>query len=243
MNIIMRCHVKNLDRLKLVDKSLNSLFSHTIHNLGAVCLVDNNSPYHKEVSALANSYGISYHYSTEKEDTKEGLYQSCVLGMELDPVSPTLYCVDDLVFGKDSYFSIINCLENDIPLLERSNIRWATVGLFACYSMDVRSSLFIKDTNLWFIPTDSFYAMVCHILNPKFTQIIIDSWKKVQNKEIPMPAMCDDLWVATLVKENNYRIFNTKKDYAQHTGMGNRTFAVSTEMDTSHYKSPAFVGE
>lgn len=238
MNIIIRSHARDMERIKLLDRTLNSLFTQEMNTLGNVFIVDNNSPLHEEVRAVVRSYSIGGVFTKSDPDTKGGLYQSMLLNGD----DPSLHCVDDFVFGKGSKSVFLNLLFHDIPEIEKQGIKWGAVGTFACYLKEFREPHLIPGTLLWDFPLRAFYSLLCHVYNPIFCKMIIEDWENIMVGKKPYPTMCDDIWVSTLCQETGYHILNTYHDYAQHTGMKNRSFGEKSD-DNSQYQTPCFVGE
>jgi len=233
MNTVVRCHVKNAERMVLLDKTLNSISLSGMHELGRLILVDDGSPLMDGVQQTATANKFEYVRATGKPDTKNGLVRS----LELNDGKPVLCCVDDMVCGKGFLPAMKGILERDIPELEAANVPWGLIGTFACYNDRPR----FRKSTLWNIPSTSLYALVCHVFSPRLAGILMDEWQRVENGSMEDPPACDDLWTARVCTREGILCFNTVQDYAQHTGAGARTF--SDAQGSSYYLSQRFVGE
>jgi hypothetical protein len=170
-------------------------------------------------------------------NTKQGLAYSLIYS---DKNKMTIHCVDDMVFGNGAYEEFRRIEQEYIPQLEKSGIKWGMIGSFACYNRQQSFS----NIPLWHYPTPYFYAGVCHVINPSLGQVYINEYNKLI-KGLPTmidPIHADDLWVKGMCIQEGYMIFNTLKDYAQHTGANCRTFG-EENADSSNYTSGFFVGE
>lgn len=240
MDIVMRCHVKDQARLSIMERSLISLFSKKINNLGRVFVFDDCSPLHEEVKKLCSSFEwIHYRYDFTPGELKKSLIKSFMIANSEEPV---LCCVDDLVFGKGSFEILLYLINEVIPSLNKEKIKWATIGTFACYSMDLRINNKKENLDIWDFHPAIFYSLLCHIYNPVFMKFMMDQWVKIKNNEKEYPFVEDDIWVAKECIENDWKIFNTMEDYTQHTGMNQRSFN-SNFSGSSNYTSSLFVGE
>jgi len=232
MNTVMRCHIKNDERLAILERSIKSWYDKNIDAFGKLYLVDDGSPCQEEVESIAEKYKAEYFRTKGEPDTKNGLYWSLKVQNEF----PVLCCVDDVVFGKGLYERIDRIFNRDIPIIGKFGI----IGLFACYEDLTRNPNRVHGTGLWYISPSILYALVAHIFSESFSKTMIDLWDKIQTGEEPYPACCDDIWVARTLKRFNIPSYNTMKDYAQHTGVNNRTFG---DNKGSEYVSKMFVGE
>lgn len=232
MNTVMRCHIKNDERLATLERSIKSWYDKNLDAFGKLYLVDDGSPCQEDVESIAEKYKAEYFRTKGEPDTKNGLYWS----LKVQDEFPVLCCVDDVVFGKGIENRVDEFFVREINIINEFGI----VGLFACYEDRTRNPNQIYGTDLWYIHPDILYALVAHIFSENFSKLMVDLWDKVQIGEEPYPACCDDIWVARTLKRFNIPSFNTMKDYAQHTGINNRTFGSDTE---SIYASKMFVGE
>jgi len=237
LRVVLRTHIKDADRLNLLDRSLHSLFTKGIDKLGSVCLLDDNSPNMEVLQMQSLYHPLDYVRTPGPNGTKEGLVKSIRhFGSIKDPV---LYCVDDLVFSSKAKDVLVNLAMNDIEEI-KAYIDYGLIGLFACYTEDVRAELKIKHLDYWKVPWNISYAYVCHIFSPKLQDFILKEWALVESGAIPYPKVNDDIWVAELCERKGLAILNTMKDYAQHTGMRKRSYDIK-EDEYSEYVSTCFV--
>jgi hypothetical protein len=242
MNTVFRTHVKDTTRLELFERSLASWYDKGLDQLGNLYIVDDQSPMQDEVVDLAIKYKALYTRTHGHPDMKNSLYESLNVQKEY----PVLCCVDDMVFGKGVLERIRQIEQVDIPALKM----YSTIGLFACYQKPTRDELKIRGLDLWQIPHALLYALVAHIYSAEIVRIYSEVWEEVLKGTIPAPEMCDDIFVKILSMRSSLQCYNTYKDYAQHTGMGNRTFTTPEDdkngingIGSSNYTSLDFVGE
>lgn len=235
LDTVVRCHVKNDDRLKTLERLILSWKDKQLNELGNLYLLDDHSPMNKEVEELAKKHEVIYKVAEGYGDTKNGLVES----LKLSPDRPVLCCVDDMVFGKGIKERILSIFEQDLPVVQN----WGMFGLFACYQDHTRNTLKENNIDSWYIPNEIIYALVCHIFSPNLSSILIKEWEGIKDKTLPDPCCCDDIWVARICTRENIDNFNTFKDYGFHTGMMNRTFGDLEKDPGSEYQTPCFVGE
>lgn len=237
INTVIRTHVKNKERLSTLERMVQSWIDKQLYDLGTLTIVDDGSPMREELVRLVGKYQINYFPTYYAPDTKNGLAYSLLPFITLKK-GPRLCCVDDAVFGKGIKDRLILLLEEELPKLDR----WGIVGMFACYEDLTRNHNKVQGTDLWEVPNDILYALVGHVFSEDFAKIVTQRWEEVNTKQAEYPAMCDDIWVKQLLKEFNYKAYNTLSyDYLQHTGMNNRTFGESGE--NSSYQTKKFIGE
>ena len=243
MNTYIRTHVKNDTRFKILRQTVESCFDKRINELGDIYIVNDSSPapYDEKVRELAYELKTGYIRSFTPPDTKNGLFESLSHFYQNTSDPFCLCCVDDMVFGKGSLDRIREICDKDIPRLGNN---WATIGMFACYETRPR----YLTTSLWNISTSILYALVCHMFNREFIPHLYNPYIKFLNgehrteTEIYNMTACDDIWVARTAGSNGFLCFNTaESDYAQHTGVNQRTF--SSNNTGSEYTSKVFVGE
>jgi hypothetical protein len=240
MNTVFRTHIKNQQRLETFERTLKSWYQKKLDQLGNLYVIDDQSPMEEEVINLANKYDALYTRTLGDADTKNGLYWS----LKVQDKFPVLCCVDDMVFGQDTLARIKQIEEVDIPTIGR----YSTIGLFACYQEATRTKFKIEGLELWQIPHSLLYALVAHVFSGEMARIYTECWEGVLAGTLPYPNMCDDILVKILSINSDLLCYNTTKDYAQHTGMNNRTFGTVDEnaangIGSSDYISSDFVGE
>lgn len=235
LNTVVRCHIKNTTRLKSLEGCIQSWQDKKLGDLGKLYLVDDQSPMEEEVVTLSKEYCVEYFRTPGPPDTKGGLYWS----LKIQQSFPVLCCVDDMIFGKGSLEMFKAVLEQDVDKLPKN---WGMIGTFACYESGTRNSNLIHNTktNLWNIKNEILYALVCHIFSPHLSNILVKDWEAILAGTMPNPHCCDDIWVARTCTANSIPNYNTGKDYAQHTGINNRTFSND---GNSTYQTNFFVGE
>jgi hypothetical protein len=241
MEIVIRTHIKNIERLNLLEKTINSVIDKQLTDLGELKIFDNSSPMKQEVMELCGKYKISYNTNNYPSDTKGGLYSS----LNLATTYPILCTVDDMIVGKNTKEEIIRILNNDIPQLDTS---WGCIGMFACYPKNIRN--LYQNTNLWNISTKALYALICHLYSKKLSEILINHYEKSQENYEQLTELekhnlncCDDIWVARTCEQHNLLCYNTIDDYSQHTGVNNRSFGENTITPNSEYLTNCFIGE
>lgn len=233
---VIRTYVKNQQRLNTLNRTIESWNSKGMSEFGKLIIVDDISPMAKEVKALAETHKLTYYLCDGEPDTKNGLYHSLLCQDKF----PVLCCVDDMVFGQGTKSAIKRMFLNDYEKVVETA---GCIGMFACYGEETRKVLRVPGTDLWNIKNEILYALVCHFFTPKLAKIVIDDWQKVLKNEIPYPCMCDDIWVKEICIREGLLNYNTILDYAQHTGMRNRTFGEGDGGAGSDYISNMFVGE
>jgi hypothetical protein len=231
MNTVIRAHIKNDRRLDDLREEIISWNRNKLYKLGDLYIVDDGSPMRHELMDLCRNFEAIYVKADGIPDTKNGLYASLKAQQEF----PVFCCVDDAIFGKGILSRLEYFLEQEQSLIPD----YGLVGTFACYEDATRNQNKVLGTNLWEIHSSILYALVGHIFSKSFSDIIIKEWEGILRKDIPYPGMCDDIWVATLLKKYGIKAYNTMKDYTQHIGMNNRTFGDNTG---SEYVSKMFVG-
>lgn len=242
MDTVIRCHIKNEQRFELFKRTVQSWYDKEMYLLGDLQIVDDQSPeeYGMKVQQFCNDYNAFYHRTYYDADTKNGLYYS----LKIAKWFPVLCCVDDMVFGRNSVDFWTKIITND---LRKINEKWACIGTFACYPRNVRNSF--MDTSLWNIPNNALYALVCHLYSKEFSEILINQYEKFKKgQELTEVerynlSCCDDIWVARNASTYGFKCYNSQAyDYAQHTGMNQRTFTID-EVGNSNYMSEIFIGE
>lgn len=232
----VRCHIKSNDRLALLTRTLVSAQTHGLDKDGEIIVIDDQSPMEVEVRELCSVHGVQYIRSSGQPGTVNGLVES-IRRTFVD--APLLCCVDDIVFGRGIRDVLSDIQRTTIPSMDERGIKWGMIGLFACY--ENRPSYL--DTGLWNIPIDILYALNCHVFSPALSRHIINVYDRIEHGELPRPVHQDDLWVKELCKETGMLALNTRKDYAQHTGMYLRSFGDNPREESSTYQSRMFVGE
>lgn len=235
LNTVVRCHIKNEERLNTLERLIVSWKDKQLNKLGDLYILDDHSPLKEEVVKLTQKHNIIYKEADGYGDTKNGLVES----LKLSPNEPVLCCVDDMVFGQGSLERFTKFLLEEEPVLPEN---YGMFGSFACYQDHTRNTLKIENEDYWHIPNNIIYALVCHVFSPKLSQLLIKEWEGIKNETIPNPNCCDDIWVARISIRESIANFNTMQDYGQHTGQLNRTFNEAADPG-SNYTSPNFVGE
>ena len=242
MQVMIRTHVKNERRFALLTRTIESAIDKGFTQEGnKIVIVDDCSP--EPWKRTIELYSEKQHnvflcqVPHESGNTKQGLAYSLFYS---NPTNMAIHCVDDMVFGKGAYEEFQRIEKEYIPKLEKVGIQWGMIGTFACYD---RHASF-NSIPLWHYPAINFYAGVCHVINPMLGALYVDEYRKLQGGLPVMidPIHADDLWIKGMCMETGYQIFNTLKDYAQHTGMECRTFGDEKE-PSSNYTSNHFVGE
>jgi len=238
MKMIIRCHVKNDARLLLLNNSISDAAKYLGHE--NVFVLDDQSPMGEQVKTVCDSYGVKSKVSKGVANTINGLIESIRFYKEMNPeLEPCIFAVDDFQLSFQFNSEVRRWEEYVLPRLIASN--WGLIGTFACYPTSVRDSAFNKDLGLWQIDTHSLYALICHLFSKDLMTVILEYADKFDSGEILYPAMCDDIWVATLCQEKNLRCMNSYLDHAQHTGMSQRTFNDDTAGNSNYY-SECFSG-
>lgn len=232
MNTVIRAHIKNADRLAGLEREIISWKDKKMDFLGELVVVDDGSSMQEEVITLCRRHDIYYALAGGTPDTKNGLYWS----LKVQTAFPVFCCVDDAVFGQGITNRLKYLVEHELNKISD----YGLVGTFACYEEKTRNPNKLPDADLWEIKNDILYALVGHVFSERLARLVMKEWEDVQAKRIPYPGMCDDLWVATLLRRYGIKAYNTMKDYTQHTGINNRTFGDNTGSD---YISKMFVGE
>lgn len=238
MNTVIRCHIKNLERLQGLERAIVSWHSKRMYELGKLYLVDDHSPMAEEVRQLADKYKAIYHKAEGRADTKNGLVESLKVQNEF----PVLCCVDDFILGEGIKERFEELLKKEVSIIE-NECHYGTIGTFACYHNNTRDHFKIENADLWNIPTNILYALVCHLYSKELSTILINEWDLIQKSELPDPCCCDDIWVARICERENLPCFNTIVDFASHTGAANRTFGNNPADEGSNYQTPCFIGE
>jgi hypothetical protein len=233
MKTVIRCHIKNKERLDIAERTFISFIDKGIDN---VHIMDDGSPLQNDVRKLCKDVGFTYHRAGGDPHTINGLVESLKLAPEGEKI---FCCVDDIVLGKGAAWVLEQIQIKEIPALEAMNIPWATIGIFACYPKAVRK--IYPGTLLWNMDWQILYALNSHIYSPEIIKAALDKWKLIKCGELPFPKMCDDIWIARLAEEHKLLCFNSLDDFAQHTGAGARTFDM--DAGSSYYKALCFVGE
>jgi hypothetical protein len=237
VNIVVRTHVKNQQRLDLLNRTLQSILDKDIDRLGLVHVLDDNSPMREEVRQSAITHNALYrHAENSPGSTKNGLGESLALG---DMDKPILCLCDDIVFGKGSLDILRRYMDSDIPILEWNHIPWGMISLFASYGR----GRFILNTDFWEYPIPHFYAGLAVIYSPAFRKEYVSQWDKMMKGEIPMCVHQDDLFCKDILNASGTRLFGIRRDLVQHTGINARTFGDKAEDPGTQYQSAFFVGE
>lgn len=241
IDTIIRTHVKNQERFELLQRSVDSWFSHDLNSLGSLTIVNDQSPDSGSdmIQSFCEDNNIKYILTSGKPDTKNGLYYSL---KEMQD-KPALCCVDDLIFGKGIKEKLEYLVNEEYKNL--SHIRWGMIGMFACYPKDIRHVY--QDTGLWNIPNHILYALISHIFSVSLSKDLVSIYDNYLENNIDTSyrelfTYCDDIWVAKISTAKGYLNFNTLDDYTQHTGMNKRSFE-KDEVGNSDYTTKCFVGE
>lgn len=234
MNTVIRTHVKNEKRLQLLERTILSALDKKLDAFGNIYVLDDGSPMGDAILKKCLDLGVQYVPAVLKPgDTKNGLAES----LSLDTWNKPIFCVcDDVVFGKGIFEEIDHIMTNEVQNLPDCGM----ISLFACYN---RGLLVNEHSHLWEYPIRAFYAGVAVIYSPRFRQAYYDDWIAVVNGKKAVPRMCDDLYCKEILTASGLKLYNTAKDYAQHTGVDARTFGDDEADPGSRYISKFFVGE
>lgn len=230
MNHVIRTHVKDASRLQLLERTIQSSLRVGLKPH----VVDDFSPMVTEVEKLCIDLKVEFNRAKGISHTINGLVESFY---QFYSVEPVLCTVDDMVFGKGAG-EVIQRIEHEI--IPKLPDNWGLVGMFACYEGRTPSK---HHPELWHLKTDALYALVCHVFSAKLQFAAMNEWRTVLAGERNDPNCCDDIWIKRLMLRDNLIALNTLNDYAQHTGMGERTFGDDKADTGSNYQSMCFVGE
>lgn len=234
--IVFRSHVKNDKRFALTKQTIESAIEVGIPKIAQMHLIDDHSSeeFSKELQNMCNAHNVIYTQASGIPHTRNGLVES----LKISPTEPILCCVDDIVFSKHIVPTLLDIVNVCIPKLDENNVNWGLIGLFACYP---RGKIETKyGAPLWQLKPECVYALVCHFFSPKLSQILIKDWDDILGGRKELTAHADDLWTATHLANNGLIYFNTKIDYAQHTGDNARSFEAHDGNDGSCYKTEFF---
>lgn len=237
MHTIIRTHVKNEARLNLLARTIESALNKGLEDLGSILVADDHSPLGDKVRRLCEAMAVEYHGSMGlKGSTKNGLVSSFRLARGLQG-REVLHVCDDIVFGKGTKEFLQTLFQYPVPA------DWWMISLFAAYPQHVRNQNQVFQTPLWRYPTDSFYAGLAVIYHEDLMEKAITEWDLVERAEAIEPPWQDDLWMKQLCIDNRKSIYNSNRDYAQHTGVKQRSFGDDPEAGSSEYVTDYFVGE
>lgn len=234
MNTIIRCHIKNDQRLQTLERTLKSFYDKKMDELGQLYIVDDQSPMSAFVMGLAAKYNAIYKKTEGDPDTKNGLYWS----LKVQDKFPALLCVDDMVFGEGTKERFEKMLNEEIPQLP---INYGIIGTFACYENPTRIMNKVQGTDLWKWPYDIYYATVAALFSENLAKTIMYEWEAIKAGSKMLPNCCDDIWLKELCRGLEIPLYNTFQDYAQHTGINQRSFSDNNQ--GSEYVTNMFVGE
>jgi hypothetical protein len=242
MKTVVRTHVRDVARLRLLRRTLTSL-----RNKGVwpVDVVDDHSPMGSGVRHLCDDFETECHLSLgNKGHTINGLVSSFLLA-DVSPIAPpahnapAMLCLtDDCVVGK-GIAPEIKRMEQFILDAGLFELPIGMAGTFACYENRPE----FHHTGLWRISTEALYALVCHVYSPRLMYLATKEWTGIVDGTIADPCCCDDIFIKRICLREGLACFNTLKDYAQHTGINERSFGETKEVTGSHYVSKMFVGE
>lgn len=220
MKVAIRTHVKNQERVDLLIKTIDSCKR---AGFSTIIVIDDQSPL-GVVESICVEMKVKYFKTTGIPSTKNGLYWSFFEGADL-------HVVDDCVLNPQ----ILQEVENAKKLF--GDTKTWLVSFFACYSGHTRT--LNKDGNFyWHYQTEIFYAGIACCYHHELIREYMAGYEKD-----PYSAYQDDLTIKHIIHDNQKRIMNTMKDYAQHTGAGQRAFGGNIKEDSSNYISHDFIGE
>jgi len=240
MDTVIRTHVKNKERLNLLERTIVSCLEKNLYDLGEIKIVNDNSPLTNDVHTLCNKYSLKCHDTIYAPDTKNGLFES----LRISNNFPVLCLVDDCVLGNNIKNILIDLLESQIHRLDKVGC----VGFFAGYNKNSRNPY--NYSNFWHIPNQALYALVCHLFYEDLSKKLISIYstfktnpENLSQEDAQGLIACDDIWVARVCEKYGFKCYNHLQDYAQHTGIKNRSFGDNPQSENSEYATPCFVGE
>lgn len=222
MNFYIRTHVKNPERLELLRRTLDSVRVAAPGPEHRIFLIDDGSTF-DGARGLAASLGAVYLNVPGPHETKNGMYWSLKVDQDM---GQGIHLVDDCVVSKGILDSHSWPAREDVWL-------WS---FFACYPRN-------PSGGCWHYPTKDFYAAVACIFHPDLRDLYISWREKVLSGQLPEEVYQDDLMMKKFILEAGKRIYNTGWDYAQHTGIGQRSFGDNPKEESSNYQTAFFKGE
>lgn len=223
MNFYIRTHVKNAERLELLRRTLESVRAAAPDMEHRIFVIDDGSTF-DGARGLAARVNAVYLSVPGPHGTKNGLYWSLMADRDM---GTGVHLVDDCVVS--SGFLSQAKIERQFPDC------WL-LSFFACYPRN-------PEKGWWHYPTKDFYAAVACCFHPSLRDIYIAWWEKVISGALPDEVYQDDLMVKKFIMDAGKRIYNTGWDYAQHTGIGQRSFGDNPKEESSNYQTAYFKGE
>lgn len=225
MKTIIRTHVKNDERLALLARTIQSAYRAVGPD---ILVVDDQSPMGKDVRLICNNFKVEYRRTEYQPCTKNGLYWSFKYGGE-----GNLFCItDDCVLGQ----GITKIMEQDL------DPQCWLLTFFAGYPMQIRISRAVGNI-FWNYPVEAFYAGIACVYHTTLSRLYMEKWEHVMRGEEPKEDYQDDLTIKHLIMANGKQIWGTMYDFAQHTGVQQRSFGDIVADAGSNYVSECFVGE
>lgn len=236
MKVVFRTHINSIERFELLNKTIESYTQTRLLEVYETIVVDDHSSMMSdEIFKLCSKYQISYIEAQNKPSPINGFVES--LRVVSDKNEFNLLCVDDIIFSSQFAYQYKELLLKLSQFSDEDLSTLGMVGFFACYPEGVRNDRRFKDLELWNINHEIFYATVCHLISPIFSNIIQEDYRQVLSGSKPFPAMPDDIYTAVLGKQHNMTFLNTMKDYVQHTGVSKSSLG----HDVNKYVTEVFV--
>lgn len=231
MNTIIRTHVKNVERLKLLKLTLESSKDKKLHRVGQIFIADDQSPMNSEVQAVAMRYKAKTVISTGKPSTCNGMFNALEIGKDWDY---GLYLCDDVLLGGE-FKEKLNKIESLLPS------GFGAVSLFIPESVDQH---FRKGDTEYFYKCDAssplFHAWICTVISKELNAKYRENYQSVISRH---PDIQDDHAIRMICEYYKLGLYCTKEDWALHTGINNRAFDdPDKKQGASTYQCKRFAG-
>lgn len=222
MQVIIRTYITNETRFEYLRRTIQSCVD---KKMFPITVVDNMSPgdWGEQIVSLGSIFPfIRFVRSELCPGTMNGFIASLVAAPSDEYC---LYLEDDVVLGKGINEAL--CAIHPGPGL---------VSLYAAYDRIPKN----PDDLLWEYPTDAFYGLIAMCISPWTRQALLGEWERISLLGGYPPGHAD-IWVKNFCLKNDFKIWNTVKDYAQH--IGNQVRSINGGKIDAVYESIHFVGE
>lgn len=242
LNSVIRCYVKDQNRLNLLEKTIQSCLKQHLNDLGPITIVDDGSPLKNNVKELANKYNVNYLCPEEyKSSTNQGLCNA-LKAFKNEPY--TLQLTDDVILCKDFNLILNKLLKYQLTSLGSYGI--ITMFCPQSVAMHLRKGQTFNGTNVYRLDTTSplIHAFICTLMSKDFADVFIRHWEDVRGTDREHDQLMDDIRARVLCNKAELSMYITKQCWAEHTGTNpqDRTFQDARQGGNS-YRAASFLGE
>lgn len=235
MKTVIRSHVNNPERFRLLKLTVESWKEKKLHRISDLIIVDDQGTMPSEVMQLAMKYKGTYIKSEGTPSTNNGL-ATALKAVKDEPYS--LQCCDDILFATGAREKVEKIVEKDLSKLGND---WGNIQLFCPHTVaqlfrtpqtllpDLK--LHLVDSSQW-----TWHANLMNIWSQKSAQAYLKDYETV-SKEF---GSHDDHTQRIVNNRHNLDMYVTTTCYCLHTGGKNRSFTAAA--GGAEYQAANFCG-